>query len=294
MGRTSLLDPVWTTLRVVGEQGSGYVFDTTWEHERERLAANERYWDPFSIRILEQLGIGEGMRVLDVGAGGGTIARWFARRVGSTGSVLAVDLDPRFIMTLEEPNLVARRLDLFADEFPQDSFDVVHARCLLEHLPERVRGLERLIDAARPGGLVAICDFGGDLGGPITPEPDDLLVQQVFFAVVNEAGWDHTWAPMIAEHMRQLGLENVDAESFRKYTVGGDTGSVRINQFSLRQLRDRMVSTGKVAASQVDACIARLRDPMVGHLSFETWYAWGRRPTHGPPREYGSAPRITL
>ena len=68
----------------------GYVFDTAWERERERLAANERYWDPFSIRILQQLGIAEGMRVLDVGAGGGTMGRWFARRVAPSGSVLAV------------------------------------------------------------------------------------------------------------------------------------------------------------------------------------------------------------
>jgi SAM-dependent methyltransferase len=267
-----------TTLRVVSQQRPGYVFDTTWAHERERLAANERYWDPFSIRILEQFGIADGMRVLDVGAGGGTIAQWFARRVAPSGSVLAVDLDPRFLLAVDEPNLEARQLDLFADDFPQDSFDVVHARCLLEHLPERVRGLERLIGAARPGGLVTVCDFGGELGGPVEPTPDDLLAQEAFFAVVNQAGWDHTWAPMIAEHMRQLGLEDVDAESFRRYSVGGDTGSVRINQFSINQLRDRMVATGRVTTHQIDACIARLRDPAVGHLSFETWYAWGRRP----------------
>lgn len=262
----------------MGTPKPGYVFDMEWKRERERLTANEQYWDPFSIRILEQPGIAEGMRVLDVGAGGGTIAQWFARHVAPSGSVLAIDLDPRFIMALDEPNLEARQMDLFADEFPRDSFDVVHARCLLEHLPERVRGLERLIGAARPGGLVAVCDFGGELGGPVYPTPDDLVAQEVFFAVVNEAGWDQTWAPAIAERMRQFGLEEVDAESFRRYMVGGDIGSVRINQFSLSVLRDRMVATGRVTANQIDACVARLRDPTVGHFSFETWYAWGRRP----------------
>ena len=267
----------------MGTSKPGYVFDTAWDRERERLKANEQFWDPFSIRILEQLGIADGMRVLDVGAGGGTIAQWFARHVAPSGSVLAVDLDPRFIRVLDEPNLEAQQMDLFADTFPRESFDVVHARCLLEHLPDRFRGLERLICAARPGGLVVVCDFGGDLGGPVHPMPDDLLAQEVFVAVVNEAGWDHTWAPTIAEHMRQFGLEEVGAESFRRYMVGGDTGSVRINQFSMSLLQDRMVATGKVTADQIDACLARLRDPTVGHLSFETWYAWGRRPlTKGP------------
>ena len=262
----------------MGRTESGYVFDTQWKHERERLAANERYWDPFSIRILGQVGINDGMNVLDVGAGGGTIAQWFARRVAPSGSVFAVDLDPRFIMALDEPNLEARQMDLFADDFPRNAFDVVHARCLLEHLPERVRGLEQLMGAARPGGLVVVCDFGGELGGPVKPTPDDLLAQEVFMSVVNEAGWDHTWAPTIAEHMRQSGLEDVGAESFRRYTVGGETGSVRINQFSFSVVRDRMVATGRITVDQIDAHLARLRDPAVGHLSFETWYAWGRRP----------------
>jgi SAM-dependent methyltransferase len=198
--------------------------------------------------------------------------------VAPSGSVLAVDLDPRFIMALQEPNLEARRMDLFAEEFPREAFDVVHARCLLEHLPDRVLGLERVIAAGRPGGLVIVCDFGGTLGGPVHPTPCDTLVQQVFFEVVNQAGWDHTWAPMIAEHMRQLGLQDVDAESFRRYVVGGANGSVRITQYSFGVLRDRLLATGRVTAAQLDECLARLRDPTVGHLSFETWYAWGRRP----------------
>lgn len=249
-----------------------------WERERERLAANEQFWDPFSIRILAGLAVAEGMRVLDVGAGGGTIARWFARCVGLSGSVLAVDLDPRFIMELDEPNLEARQMDLFADDFPRDSFDVVHARCLLEHLPGRIDGLQRLIGAARPGGLVVIGDFGGALGGPAYPATADLLAQQTFLEVVNEAGWDHTWAPMIAEHMRRLGLQDVDAESFRRYEVGGDLGGVRIIQFSLAVLREPMVATGRVTADEIDEYLTHLRDATVGHISFETWYAWRRRP----------------
>ena len=104
----------------MGTPASGYVFDMGWERERERLKVNEQYWDPFSVRIVEEFDIVDGMRVLDVGAGGGTMAQWFARRVAPNGSVLAVDLDPRFVMALDEPNLEARQLDLFSEEFPYD------------------------------------------------------------------------------------------------------------------------------------------------------------------------------
>jgi hypothetical protein len=137
---------------------------------------------------------------------------------------------------------------------------------------------QRLIRAARPGGLIVIGDFGGALGGPTYPTPADLLAQKTFFEVVNPAGWDHAWAPMIAEHMRRLGLQDVDAESFRRYEVGGDVGGVRIIQFSLGVLRERMVATGRVTSDEIDEYLTHLRDPAVGHISFETWYAWGRRP----------------
>ena len=264
--------------RVFGVGGVGYVFDMAWERERERLAANERYWDPFSIRILDQLGLGDGMRVLDVGAGGGSMARWFARRVAPTGSVLAVDLDDRFIAQVDELNLEARAMDLFADEFPRDAFDLVHARCLLEHLPERLLGLERLIAAVRPGGWVVVCDFGGAVGGPLDPTEADIRVRDARSEVFGEAGWDVTWAPTIAEHMRRRGLCDVAAESFRRYETGGEVGSVRIVQFTTELLRERLLATGRVTAADIDRCLARLRDETVGHLSFETWYAWGRRP----------------
>ena len=91
--------------------------------------------------------------------------------------------------------------------------------------------------------------------------------------------------------MRQFGLEEVDAESFRRYMVGGDIGSVRMNQFTSSVLCDRMVATGRVTPDQIAACLARLRDPMVGHFSFETWYAWGRRPS--PHRSIPNRPAYT-
>ncbi len=73
------------------------------------------------------------MRVLDVGAGGGTISHGLLA-TSHPGSV-QLSTWTKVIMALDGPNLEARRMDLFAEEFPRDSFDVVHARRLLEHLP---------------------------------------------------------------------------------------------------------------------------------------------------------------
>ena len=49
---------------------------------------------PTTATLLDQLGIKEGSRCLDVGCGGGHVVAELARRVGPRGSVLGLDLDP--------------------------------------------------------------------------------------------------------------------------------------------------------------------------------------------------------
>ncbi len=115
----------------------GYAFDQSREGERERLAVIERYLDAYSMARLEALGLTEGWRCLDVGAGGGSLTRRICECVGREGSVLAVDLDPRFLEQIELPNLEVGQLDIVSGELPGDAFDLVHARYVLEHVPER-------------------------------------------------------------------------------------------------------------------------------------------------------------
>lgn len=110
-----------------------YGFDPSWSDERRRLALIERVYDPPTISRLRELGVGAGWRCLDVGAGGGSIARWLRDQVGPDGQVVAVDLDTRFFD--EEPGIEARRLDILIDDLEQDSYDLVHCRLLLPPSP---------------------------------------------------------------------------------------------------------------------------------------------------------------
>jgi 2-polyprenyl-3-methyl-5-hydroxy-6-metoxy-1,4-benzoquinol methylase len=261
------------TPRVVEQK---YVFDQGREGERERLAVIERYLDGHSIARLEAVGLAAGWRCLDVGAGGGSLTRWICRRVGREGSVLAVDLDPRFLEEIEEPNLEVRRLDLLTDELPRDAFDLVHARYVLEHVPERETVLRRLVRTLRPGGVIVVTDAGGVPPRPVAPSEVFDRVLAAFAAVVGARGWCFEWAPTAAEHLRELGLEDVGGESFRRYETDPREGVRRLTADTLVVLRDALVAAGS-EASDIDATLAMLRDPKCAMLGFETWTAWGRR-----------------
>ncbi len=129
--------------------------------ESGRLQLLEACRDPGTIRRLERVGISPGWRCLEVGAGNGSIARWLAERVGPTGSVLAADIDPRFLTNLPA-GVDVRRLDIRHDDLEADTYDLVHCRAVLMHLPDPTAAFARMVAALRPGGLFLVEE--GDYG----------------------------------------------------------------------------------------------------------------------------------
>lgn len=101
-----------------------------------------------------------GRTLLDVGCGPGTITADLAERV-APGTVTGIDSNPG---VLEQAERTARErgltnveyavADVFALDFPDDSFDVVHAHQLMQHLPDPVRALRELRRVCRPGGVL--------------------------------------------------------------------------------------------------------------------------------------------
>jgi 2-polyprenyl-3-methyl-5-hydroxy-6-metoxy-1,4-benzoquinol methylase len=122
------------------------------EFERRRLALLTRVSDPITFRRLTDLGIRQGWRCLDVGAGDGSVARWLAECVGPEGHVVATDLNTRFLDGHHLPNLEVRQHNLIEDGLEAAHYDLVHCRFVLQHLPDPAEGLRRLLNAVRPGG----------------------------------------------------------------------------------------------------------------------------------------------
>src|SRR5438552_12256462 len=111
-----------------------YLFDEATLRERERLAAIEASLDPFSIECLERIGVGPGWRCLEIGAGGGSVARWLGRRVGYSGQVVATDLYPEQLNSIRAPNVDVRQLDARCDLAPEGEFDFAYARLVVEYV----------------------------------------------------------------------------------------------------------------------------------------------------------------
>ena len=138
---------------------------TSAEYARVRMQA--RLWADATGRLLDQIGLGPGASCLDAGCGPGETMRAMAERAGPTGRVLGIDADPALgakalamLHGAGHPHCSFQTHDLTAAEpIPGAPFDLVYARLLLFHLPQRVEVLARLWDAVAPGGHLLVQDY---------------------------------------------------------------------------------------------------------------------------------------
>lgn len=239
---------------------TGYVYDQGWKEERQRLAGMEALWDPGSRRLLEQLGLGPGARVLEVGGGGGALAEWMCETVGAEGSVVATDLDTRFLDAIEHDALEVLTHDIAADPLPAPGFDVIHTRLVLEHLPAREAVLDKLVTGLVPGGWLVVEDY---VWRSFAGIPDSPLLDEVGDAVLGfmtENGFDSNLGVRLPDMLRARGLQDVRGEG-RSLVITLEDPGAAFFRLSLTALAPVLVEQGRLKADVAEQAVALLDEP---------------------------------
>ncbi|WP_306207759.1 class I SAM-dependent methyltransferase [Actinoplanes sp. RD1] len=258
----------------------GYAYDNDSTQAEAHHRALADLLDRQTQLRLDDLTDLTGKRCLEVGAGGGSIAQWFAERVGPHGSVLATDIKPEHIPRSHV--LTPRRHDITSGE-PLGRFDVVHARLLLGHLPAREAALRHLIDAVEPGGVLLTEDF--------LPTPDDDIVaaapdaetaelvdryNRLQMRTLESHGADRTWSRRALSAYLDAGLTEVEVTVHGTTWRGGGPGC-RLLLAGLGQLREPLEALG-MTAGDLDRVAAALQDPRLILNGYLVYLTSGRKP----------------
>lgn len=216
-----------------------------------------------------------GMALLDVGCGPGTITTDLAARV-APGRVVAVDNAP---VILEQAARHAAEAgyadriefaaaDVHALDFPDDTFDVVHAHQVLQHVGDPVRALREMRRVCKPGGIVAARD--GDYSGffwyPETRALDEWL--ELYLTVARGNGGEPNAGRFLHAWARQAGFADVTAGASIWCFAEADRGWW--SEMWARRVTESDFARCAQAAGHADAAhLARLA---------EGWLAWGADP----------------
>lgn len=243
--------------------------------ELHRLRTMEGVLDPISTAILEAREVPASARCLELGAGAGSMARWMAGRFPG-GHVTAVDIDVRYLDAGWAPNLEVHKGDVRTLAFPEGSFDLIHARTLFMHLPEREELVARAATWLAPGGWLVLEDVAMFAAGS-SPNPKWCKVMDALTSLIEGQGGDLSWsrrrqpAVLADAGLVELGL------SAKVFTVGDGGQAERFWRVFLEQLRPALVGKGLLADSDIDAAFALFDDPRFVDLAEAMIGAWGRR-----------------
>jgi ubiquinone/menaquinone biosynthesis C-methylase UbiE len=242
-----------------------YIHGTSLE-EQERLS---RLNDLLNEKSLRKLALKRGDCVLDVGAGLGQLTFEMARQTGVR--VVAVESSPTQIdeatrraesagcrELLDLRNGDARALPLSATE--RGSFDVAHARFLLEHVPEPLQVVREMVSAVKLGGRIVLEDDDHDVMR-LWPEPAGFTrVWHAYMRCFDRMGND----PIVGRRLVQL-LVKAGARPRRNTWVffGSCAGQADFRGFAenlinvVAQARDIVVPIG-IEHRELDAVIERM------------------------------------
>jgi 2-polyprenyl-3-methyl-5-hydroxy-6-metoxy-1,4-benzoquinol methylase len=266
-------------IRPSADTRSAYVLDNANPQPRVRFSALPALYDSGTIRCLSEIGVEEGWHCLEVGAGPGSIAIWLSDQVGFSGQVIATDLDTRFLRQITRSNLKIVRHDLVTESLPRTGFDLIHARLVLIHLPERDDVLRALVNALKPGGWIVIEDFDSlsMLPNPdVNPSEGALKTSIAMRDVMARNGVDLRYGRLSMQHLQSMGLVDVSADGRISMWQGKSAGT-ELMRANFLQLETAMIASGLITKREFDQDLARLDESNFLVPSPIMWSVRGRR-----------------
>lgn len=255
-----------------------YVFANSDSIASQRLQLLAEIFDPVTRACIERIGLAPGWSCWEVGAGYGSVAEWLHERVAPEGHVLATDLDPRFLARLAQHNLRVMRHDIVHGPMPKESYDLIHARLLLCHLPQREQVLDRMIPALKPGGWLVIEDFDGLslLPDPtVNPVERSLRSSAAVRELLRSAGAELNFGRRLAGLLRARGMSDVNAEG--RVFMSDDQRFGRFQRLTIEQVQDELLARGLVSPEELARDLATLQQGYMALLP-TMWSVVARRP----------------
>ena len=254
-----------------------YLLDNKGEQAARRFDALSDVFDPVTFRHLDAVGLANGWRCWEVGAGGPSVPSWLASRVGDD-CVIASDLDVRWLGT--DPAFSVLEHDVVTDAPPPGQFDLVHARLLLTHLPGRELALGNMVAALRPGGWLVVEDFDVDFQPCATPDastPQQYLANRIragFITLLAERGVDLELGRKLPRLFRQHGLVDVAADAY--FPLALPAGAA-LDCSNVDQVRAGLVGLKVASDEEIDGYLAAAASGSIDIATPPLVSVWGRR-----------------
>jgi SAM-dependent methyltransferase len=260
-----------------------YLLDNQETEAGNRFDALARLFNSSSFRHIDDCGLNEGWNVWEVGAGGPSIPTWLSERVGSSGRVVATDIDTSWLDRVGEAKFDVLRHDVAVDAPPDTTFDLVHARLVLVHVTDRNRALANMAQSLRPGGWLVVEEADPGLQNLACLDefgPEQELankLKRAFRTLMAERGVDLSFGRTLPRRLRDVGLTQVQCDAY--FPVGGPA-SDELERATVEQIRVRLIDANLATHDEIDRHLANVSSGLLDIATSPMVSAWARKPTN--------------
>jgi SAM-dependent methyltransferase len=253
---------------------------------RERLRVLSHVLLAGTVNFLDRVGLRPGMTCMDVGCGGGDVTRELARRVGSGGRVVGLDMDlPQLEMVRAEAaaqnvaNVNYRAADVSNPPGDLGNFDLVYTRFLLCHLQKPAQVMSWMVKCLKPGGVLAVedCDFTGHFCHP--PLAAFFRYVELCGEVMRRRGGDPNIGLKLPQMLTDAGLSIGGVTVAHPSDVDGDVKL--LNALTMENIAGAVLGDGLATRDEVTQLVSALnactRDRGTFCSVTRTIQVWGRK-----------------
>jgi len=252
----------------------------------DRLKVLDRVTWPTSEPFLRKAGLCEGMRCLDAGCGNGETTLRLLSILGPSGAVTGLDFDAEVIgIAQAAAQKTARNAhfdvwDIQSDPLPKTgAYDFAYARFLLSHLTDPQRAIQTLLQALRPGGVLAIedVDFRGHFSYPACRAFDRYV--ELYEATGRRRGTDPLIGPRLHGMLVDAGLKEVGLNVVSPTFCDGE--GKRMALLTLKNIRGSVSDAGLASKAEIAQTVDELetftKDPRSIMSLPRLFQVWGAK-----------------
>jgi SAM-dependent methyltransferase len=235
--------------------------------ELRRLMLQAAILNPTTRRLLQEIGLQPGMRVLDIGCGTGDVSLLLAEMVGPTGSVVGIDRSPTALALARDRARAAGHPVITFHETAAENyagpapFDLAIGRYVLMHQADPVLMIRTAASHVQTGGVVAFHEVGVfgtfEMRPPVSLWQQSLdLIREAFLSVLPHPDT----AGRLIEHFHRAGLGQPTVSCEAPVAGGTDSVAYAWVAETLRSAMPQLQTIGvRTAEIGIDTLEDRLR-----------------------------------
>ena len=251
-----------------------------------RLHLLHNAYGPVGRRVLEEAGVGPGMRVADFGCGVGATSGELARLVGPGGHVTGIDYSGAQCEQARQvcaargiTNATFVEASAYATGLPRASFDAVYCRFLLLHLTDPGAALREMREVLKPGGILVVEDGNLLTAGSMPPGATQAFVD-LFGRLAAARNLNYGLADNLFQLVRDAGFPEPDIFIHQPAFARGD--EKLLAQLSVVEIGPACVQEGLLTQVELDRTLADMErdalNPDVLVICPRMSLVWARKP----------------